>query len=495
MADNGQTRTQVRRSPKSNRIAAGVLRFEKAIAGLVKDVELLHKQLLAEIKERESAERALRRSEETVRALLNAPTDTALLIDRKGTILAANETALIRLGIHAADDLGRDPRDLVGACVYDFFPPDLAKQRKARNDEVFRTGTPAQFEDEREGTWYANSIYPVRGSRSRIVGLAIFSRDITERKVAEESLRKSTETVRALLNAPSDSALLIDAKGIILSLNEAAKQRLAAHVNGTNGGKPAELVGRCVYDLFPPELAESRRARNEEVIRSGRPARFEDERSGAWFDNSAYPVFGGNGEVTGLAIVTRDISDRKRTEETIKHLAYHDPLTGLHNRAAFQSRFEAAVDNARQRGRGLAVMSMDLDHFKAINDTMGHPVGDRLLQSVGQRLTQLIRDGDTAARIGGDEFTIVFPGISRGEEACRIAERILRAIGDPFQIDGHEVRASTSLGVSLYPQDAQDCRGLLRAADAAMYRAKKRRSNSYELYSQTPRRSPQASRR
>jgi PAS domain S-box-containing protein len=275
-----------RSSERDGVAAIGGLEFEKTIATLVKDVELLHKQLLAEVKERESAERALRRSEETVRALLNAPPDTALLIDRKGTILAANETALTRLGVYADRADSRNVDGLVGVCVYDLFPPDVAMQRKARNEEVLKTGRPARFEDDREGSWFDNSIYPVRGARGRIVGLAVFSREITDRKRAEESMRRSQETVRALLNAPTDSALLIDARGMILALNETARTRLAAHATQTNGDDAEQFIGQCVYDLFPPELAEHRRVRNEEVIRSGQPARFEDQREGAWAPGS-----------------------------------------------------------------------------------------------------------------------------------------------------------------------------------------------------------------
>jgi diguanylate cyclase (GGDEF)-like protein/PAS domain S-box-containing protein len=442
----------------------------------------LNGRLLQEIRERQKAEETLREREETIRALLNAPNETALLIDTEGMILAANETALKRLGAHAAKTLGIKAEDLVGLCVYDLFPPVLSKKRRHRNERVIRTGKPGRFQDERDGAWFDYSIYPVHGANKAVVGLAIFTRDVTEVKKGELALKESQETVKALLNAPTEAALLIDAGGTILALNEMARKRLSSHA-----GKHVDqdqFIGKSVYNLFPGSLANTRRERNDEVLRSGRPARYEDQRGRHWFDNSTYPVHGPDGSVTGLAIFTRDITTQKQAEATIRHMAYHDTLTGLPNRAAFNLRFETAINDAAASGKGLAVLSLDLDGFKRINDTLGHSAGDSLLQALADRLRDLVREGDTAARLGGDEFSIIFPGISEARLAGEIAGRIVRSVRAPFDIDGNVVSASTSIGISLFPVHGTRPADLLKKADAAMYVAKQAGRNRYHLFSE-----------
>jgi diguanylate cyclase (GGDEF)-like protein len=265
-----------------------------------------------------------------------------------------------------------------------------------------------------------------------------------------------------------------------MALNEAATIRLSMHA-GDGAREPDALLGRCVYDLFPEELRKSRKERNDEVVRTGAPARFEDLRNGQWFENITYPVLGANGEVAGLAIFTRDITERKNSEERFKHMAYHDALTGLPNRAAFRATLDSALARARKDRRALAVMCLDLDGFKQINDTLGHLVGDELLALLGERLAGQIRGGDTVARIGGDEFVVVLPGISNSKRAEEVARRIVDAMREPFQAGGEALEVHVSIGIAVYPEHGDEAELLLRRADAAMYQAKERRGSNYEL--------------
>ena len=179
----------------------------------------------------------------------------------------------------------------------------------------------------------------------------------------------------------------------------------------------------------------------------------------------------------------RDITERKRAEEELAYLASHDALTGLPNRTLFSDRLTLALAHAHRNQQKLAVMLLDLDYLKDINDTLGHSVGEKLLQAVGERLMSLLRKSDTVARIGGDEFMLVLPETARVEDAAKIASKILEAIRRPFAFDGHKMHITTSIGIAMYPDDGEDVDSLMRDADVAMYRAKAKGRDNYQRYS------------
>jgi len=194
--------------------------------------------------------------------------------------------------------------------------------------------------------------------------------------------------------------------------------------------------------------------------------------------------FSGRGKSRQTIAVHAPISELKAAENTAHQLAYFDSLTGLPNRLLLNDRLRHALDWAQREGKSMAVLFLDLDHFKVINDSLGHSAGDELLRAVGRRLTGCIRKTDTVARIGGDEFIILLPSLARLDDVSKLAEKIIHSLTRPFRIRGQEIYTSTSIGISLFPDDSNDAETLIRNADLAMYQAKEHGRNTYMLYSE-----------
>jgi diguanylate cyclase (GGDEF)-like protein/PAS domain S-box-containing protein len=438
-----------------------------------------------DITERKRAEDALRQSEERYRLLADNVTD---MIWTRDLSLRPTYTSpsVTRLRGHTVEEA-------MAQTLEEVLTPDslqvarrtlaeeLAKE-SAEDKDLTRTRTLELEMYRKDGStiWTEMTVTFLRDEEGRPTGIMGVTRDISERKKAQEALRDSEELYRTLVETSPDAITLTDLKGKILLCNQ---QAAALH----GAASTEDMLGRDALDFIVPEERQRAAENTRKTLQAGSVRNVEYTlltRDGRRFPGeiSASLVVGAEGEPRAFIGVVRDISDHKRAEETIRHLAYHDALTALPNRTLFQDRLAVALAQARRKKRMLAVLFLDLDHFKVVNDTVGHAEGDELLQRVAERLTALVREGDTVARVGGDEFTLLFPEIGTAGDAAEIGERVLAALQQPWSLDGHEFHVTTSVGIAMYPADGDDAESLLRNADTAMYRAKDQGRNNYQLY-------------
>ena len=253
------------------------------------------------------------------------------------------------------------------------------------------------------------------------------------------------------------------------------------------GIEAADVLGRPAADVFP-HIVEQRvdellqRALDGETV-SSPDVHYYVPTTGrqGWVSAVYRPYVDASEQIVGVVALIRDITERKEAEQQIEYQAYHDALTGLANRNLFQEHLSLALALAQRRDKRVAVLFLDLDHFKVVNDSLGHSIGDALLQEVGQRLRSAVRDGDTVARVGGDEFTIVLQELMRPQDAAVVAQNVLRRIAEPMEISGHRLFVTASIGITLFPDDGEDAETLLKNADSAMYRAKADGRNTYQM--------------
>ena len=294
----------------------------------------------------------------------------------------------------------------------------------------------------------------------------------------EKKLRDSEERYRSFVENISE---------VIYSLDEnAVVTYISPNVESLGGYSPSEVIGKRFTEFVYEEDLPGRIKNFQEIMSGGNEAteyRFLT-RSGEirWVRTAARPILKDN-RIIGVRGALIDITDRKQAEEELVHMATHDQLTGLSNRVLFSDRLALGLVHAQRNQKRLAVMLLDLDQFKEVNDTFGHSFGDRLLQAVGKRLTGLLRKGDTIARMGGDEFLLLLAEVVHVEDVAKIARKVLDAIREPLVVNNHKLHITTSLGIAIYPNDGEDADTLIKNADIAMYSAKKQGRNNYQRYS------------
>jgi diguanylate cyclase (GGDEF)-like protein/PAS domain S-box-containing protein len=360
--------------------------------------------------------------------------------------------------------------------------PDAAGLYGSLDEQIFRTGESVPLfevstaeQDGGQRVWLVTKV-PLSDRGGRIVNVVTVALDISEQKEAQ---RRNALLATALENA-GDAIEITDHEGRFEYVNPAFER--------ISGYGSTEAIGQTPFSLLMSDAADGPSYYEvQRVISAGHPWRgilTAQRKSGELYqqETSISPVRSPEGQISHFVAVKRDITERLQTEQRIWHVAHHDPLTDLPNRVLFLQRLEEAMAEARDLDRLVAVLFLDLDRFKDVNDTLGHHAGDDLLRLLTQRLLSATRETDTVARLGGDEFAIIHTRVRDRVDAGQLAQRILDRLCMPFIRDNQEFQISASIGITIFPDDAQDSQELLKNADLAMYRAKAAGRSNFQFF-------------
>lgn len=309
-------------------------------------------------------------------------------------------------------------------------------------------------------------------------------RNIIQRKAVEETLYLEKARAEITLNSISDAVICTDMAGNVDYLNLAAETMTGWAMEEARGhpiGEVMKIINGATHHSEPNPVELVLQQNKPIGLTAGMILMRRDGRHVAIADSAA-PIHDSNGQISGAVIVFHDVTAAQEMALRMAHLAHHDFLTSLPNRVLLNDRIAQAIGLAERHGTTLAVLFLDLDNFKHINDSLGHAIGDKLLQSVAQRLSNCVRNSDTISRQGGDEFVILVSQDKHAEDASLTADKILNALAAPHFIDGHELHVTTSIGISIYPADANNAEALIKNADTAMYQAKANGRNNYQFF-------------
>jgi diguanylate cyclase (GGDEF)-like protein/PAS domain S-box-containing protein len=315
-------------------------------------------------------------------------------------------------------------------------------------------------------------------------GLLRSLRYAIERKSMEEALFEEKERAQVTLNCIGDAVACTDSSGNITFLNLVAEKMTGWTLQEATGRPMAEairILDASTREAIPNPL-ERAVAQDRTVHLPSNCILLRRDEFETPIEDSVSPIHDRQGQATGAVIVFRDVSAARAMALQIAHSAEHDFLTGLPNRMLLNDRLSQAITLAPRHSKQVAVLFLDLDGFKHINDSLGHPIGDKLLQSIAKRLVDCVRGSDTVSRQGGDEFVVLLSEVEQSEDAAITARRMLQAVAEAHSIDQHDLHVTTSIGVSVYPDDGQDAETLIRNADTAMYQAKENGRQSYQFF-------------
>lgn len=451
-------------------------RWIRAVSNPVRDAagEVKHYNgFLLDVTDMVEASQALQAERDFANAVMDTVGALVVVLDDTGKIVQFNRACEQTTGYMSAEVRGR--------WVWDFLI--LPEERQAVQ-QVFQhlktTSTPSHYENywltkdgrKRLISWSNSVILDKKSELVYCIGTGI---DITERKQAELMIRKLSSAVDQTANG----IMIIDQQGIIEYVNS-AYGKISGHTPESAIGKPAQFLGTS--DNHSPEQARIWKHMLAEDNWRGEMQQWDKDGNRYWMSISVSPIRNPDLQTTHFIVLIEDITELKSAYKDLEYLASYDTLTGLPNRRLFRDRLEQAIRQASRHPQHLALLYLDLDNFKRVNDSLGHDVGDILLCEVAKRLSNCVRKEDTVARLGGDEFVILLQAVPKGFDIDGLARKILRQVKAPVMAADHEVVITCSIGITLSPSDSLDPGILLRNADLAMYRSKGRGRDNYEHF-------------
>ncbi len=383
--------------------------------------------------------------------------------------------------------LGKPASSLVGAHCRETIAPEDFPAHWEQCERLLR-GEIRSFDMEqrfvhRDGhyLWLYVNWSIVTDDDGRPLHFLAYLRDVSGAKLTQQALEQSEEKYRNIIQSLEDPYFEADLAGNLTYVNEALVRTL--------GYTASELIGMNNREFtHADDVAEVFRVFNRVYV-SGDSARGLDWRivckdgTARFIETSIALVHDGDGEPVGFRGIARDVTERRRADERIHHLAHYDALTGLPNRTLFEDRLKQVLTRRKRANERAALLFIDLDRFKTVNDSLGHHTGDLLLRAVAQRIRECVRAGDTVGRPGGDEFLVLLAELDEPESAARVAEKILAAVSEPYTLEGWEFSMTPSIGIAVIPDDGTDIESLVRNADVAMYHAKENGRNNYQFFS------------
>lgn len=444
--------------------------------------------------EQRELQRERRAEEEKFRLLVESVTDYAIyMLDPGGHVVNWNAGAQRAKGYTSQEILGQH---------FSLFYSAQERQDKTPMINLNTARTTGRFEDQgwryrKDGSafWAHVVIDAIHDENGKLVGYAKITRDITERREYEQQILRAKDLAEAqsermtamsrfldtIISSIPSCVLVEDAVSReILLVNRKAEQLFGVEKNSMQGKKP--------HECLPPELSDYFNVLADAALRSEGIHQSERQLITASGERilhtRAATIRGGDARTQYVMLIVDDVTDQRAADARIHHMAHHDYLTSLPNRILFRQRLSDALRQAESHDRYTAALCLDLDNFKNVNDALGHQTGDELLRVIARRLRGALREQDTLARIGGDEFAVVLPGLGHYQEASMVAQRLIEVVQPPVNVDGHNLSVGLSIGIAFANEDFASPEQLLRCADMALYEAKRNGRNRYEYFTQ-----------
>ena len=431
--------------------------------------------------ERSLEESEIQRREQYQKALLDNFPFIVWLKDKEHRFLATNSAFADVAGVAST-------KELEGKTDFDFFPAEMAQGYISDDEKVLRSSEPKTVieriqKSDGEIYWAETYKSPV-SINGEVIGTVGFARDISHRQQLMTEIAKKETEYSALVESLPLAIVRFDRHCRRVFINSYGNELNQAGVGGFLGKTPAEAWSPYITNMTGEEFQQ----RLLMAMQTGQEQTFEVHGTYEQPTNvlvvKIVPEFDIHQQVIGALTLSSDITEISQYRQRLEHLAYHDPLTDLPNRTLFKDRMQFAVAHAERHQKQFGVLLIDLDNFKSINDTLGHAVGDLLLVEAAKRLQDSVRNYDTVARMGGDEFAVLLNDIDQLQDLAVLGSKIIETLAVPFQISGSEFFISASVGIACYPQDSEKIDDLVKYADSAMYHAKSKGRNNYQFYAQ-----------